>query len=125
MVEMANNELKTLLIKGNNPYLTIAEVSQRLQLPKHTLRFWEKELKGILNPLRTPGRQRRYRQEDLCLIATIKKLKEEGLSLANIKNEWHTLGKLANSNFIKISLLAKHIAEIIESEINKFLKESQ
>jgi len=34
---------------------SISDVSTRLEIPKPTLRFWEKELKEILVPLRTQG----------------------------------------------------------------------
>ena len=40
--------------------LSIAEISNKLKIPKHTLRFWEKEFHGMIVPLRTQGGQRRY-----------------------------------------------------------------
>ncbi|MCK4728750.1 MAG: MerR family transcriptional regulator [Desulfobacterales bacterium] len=42
-----------------NNLLTIQEVSKRLKVPKPTLRFWEKELVGIIVLLSSNGRQRK------------------------------------------------------------------
>jgi UDP-N-acetylglucosamine 4,6-dehydratase len=68
-----------------NTLLSIQEVSDRLRVPKHTLRFWEKECQGLFEPLRTPGGQRRYTPEDISIIEEIKKLRKRGKGLAEIK----------------------------------------
>ena len=70
--------------------ITIQQVSQKLDVPKPTLRFWEKEFEDILVPLRTNGGQRRYAPEHVSVIKEIKMLKKAGLSLAEIKRK---LGK--------------------------------
>ena len=67
--------------------ITIQQVSQKLDVPKPTLRFWEREFVGILVPLRTNGRQRRYAPEHVSIIEEIKMLKKAGLSLAEIKRK--------------------------------------
>ena len=65
--------------------LTIQEVSQRLGLTPHTLRFWEKELERVIVPLRTKGGQRRYTLEHLFVIDEVKRLKNKADSLvANV-----------------------------------------
>ena len=71
-------------------FSTIQQVSQKLDVPKPTLRFWEKEFERILVPLRTNGRQRRYAPEHVAIIKEIKMLKKAGLSLVEIKRK---LGK--------------------------------
>jgi DNA-binding transcriptional MerR regulator len=104
--------------------LTIKQASRRLNLSTHTLRFWEKELEGILTPLRTQGGQRRYTAEHLSLIEEIKRLKQKGLSLIDIKD------KLTNSshagwnslNSSKIDILANQIAEIVKTAIHRFFE---
>jgi DNA-binding transcriptional MerR regulator len=73
-----------------NNLISIQEVSALLNVPKPTLRFWEKELEGILAPLRTDGGQRRYTVENIAVIEEIKKLKSKGMSLPEIKRK---LGK--------------------------------
>ena len=69
---------------------SIQQISTTLNIPKPTLRFWEKEFEGILLPLRTNGGQRRYTSEHVSIIGEIKALKKAGLSLAEIKKN---LGK--------------------------------
>jgi DNA-binding transcriptional MerR regulator len=105
--------------------LTIQEVSQRLGITTHTLRFWEKELEGVILPLRTKGGQRRYTLEHLFVIDEIKRLKNKGLSLANIKEE---LDKRYNNTPTttepqKVDLLANRIAEIVKSTIHSFFEQ--
>ena len=105
--------------------LTIQEVSERLGITKHTLRFWEKELGGVIVPLRTKGGQRRYTLEHLFVIDEIKRLKTKGLSLANIKKELDKRynNTLTTSEPQKVDLLANRIAEIVKSTIHSFFEE--
>ena len=77
--------------------ITIQQVSQKLDVPKPTLRFWEREFDGILVPLRTSGGQRRYAPEHISVIKEIKMLKKDGLSLVEIKRK---LGKGERSESI-------------------------
>ena len=74
---------------------SIQEISTKLNIPKPTLRFWEKEFGGILLPLRTDGGQRRYTSEHVSIIEEIKILKNMGFSLAKIKKKLgsHSSGK--------------------------------
>lgn len=106
--------------------LTIQEVGQRLGLTTHTLRFWEKEFEGLIVPLRTKGGQRRYTLEHLFVIDEIKRLKNEGLSLASIKSE---LNERYNSDGNdhhegRVDNLANRIAEIVKSTIHSFFEET-
>jgi len=52
-------------MNNSEQFYTIQQLSVKLQIPNPTLRFWEKELKGIIIPLRTQGGQRRYSIENL------------------------------------------------------------
>ena len=52
-------------------YLSIREVSARVQIKEHTLRYWEKE--KLLKPERFSG-LRKYSQRDIDLIYEIKDL---------------------------------------------------
>ena len=105
--------------------LTIKEVSQWLGVSRHTLRFWEKELRGIIVPLRTKGGQRRYTLEHLFLIDEIKKLKKKGLSLVDIKENFsqNDNNPHEDSDANRIDLLANQIADIVRSAIYNFLKD--
>ena len=103
--------------------MSIQSVSEKLDLPKSTLRYWEKELEGLLEPHRTEGGQRRYDDRHISLVKEIKHLKRKGLSLDEIKR------KLENSsssyeNFLGsdgLENLANRIAEIVKSELYGFL----
>jgi DNA-binding transcriptional MerR regulator len=67
-------------------WLTIGEVSDLTGVPIHTLRYWESEFNGYFSPLRTSGRQRRYNEEAVERVLTIKSLlKEEKYSIAGAK----------------------------------------
>jgi len=103
--------------------LTIHEVSQLCGVSAHTLRFWEKELEGMIVPQRTKGGQRRYAPEHILVIEDIKTLKGKGLSLTDIRNE---LNRRLNSNGEdygnqRADVLANKIAEIVRAAIFNFL----
>lgn len=73
-------------ITGEDSLLKIGRVSSLVDVPIYTLRYWERELPGILIPLRTRGGQRRYDQETLQVVYRIKELLKERLySLAGVK----------------------------------------
>jgi DNA-binding transcriptional MerR regulator len=103
--------------------LTIQEVSKRSGVSTHTLRFWEKELEGVIVPERTKGGQRRYTLEHLLVIEEIKGLKSKGLSLTDVKRE---LNHRFNSdeehyNNERADVLANKIADIVRTTIFNFL----
>ena len=105
--------------------LTIQEASKSLKLTKHTLRFWEKELEGLIVPLRTRGGQRRYTPDHLLIIREVKRLKKKGLSLEEIKSKLqkkYNSGVEPISNSQKIDLLANQIAEIVRSTVYNLLQ---
>ena len=62
-------------------YYSTREVAGMLQLPEHTLRFWEKEFPA-LKPKKTGGGARQYTQKDVDLLRLIHHLvKEQGLTI--------------------------------------------
>jgi len=103
-----------------NNLISIQEVSTLLNVPKPTLRFWEKELDGILVPLRTRGGQRRYSDEQISVIYEIKKLRNKGISLLEIKKKLSNGDRGDSSNSNRIDLLADRVAEVVKAEVNKF-----
>lgn len=102
--------------------LSIQQVSLKLNIPKATLRFWEKELNDIIVPLRTRGGQRRYTPDHILAIEEVKKLRERGMRLCEIKEYFaNPSGKNnVHSETMAIELLADRIAKIVRSEIYKF-----
>ena len=101
---------------------TISEVSRITNTPCHTLRFWEKEFSGILEPLRTKGGQRRYTEETVILIEQIRRLREDGVSLSRIKRSLDCGKDESVVHEDKIDLLAKRVSAIIKNEIYNFFR---
>jgi len=104
--------------------LSIQHLSLKLEIPKSTLRFWEREFKGILVPLRTAGGQRRYTDEHVSIIRKIRKLREKGLSLPDIfgnlmRDHRKKMSDLNNSN---IDFLANRVAEVVRDEVYRFFE---
>lgn len=52
----------------------IQKVSDKLEVPRSTIRYWEKEFPQLVNPKRTNGGQRRYSEQDISNLHKIKTL---------------------------------------------------
>ncbi len=52
----------------------IQEISQILQVPPSTVRFWETEFSNVIKPARTQGGQRRFSDQDIEYLKRIKEL---------------------------------------------------
>ncbi|MCA0359652.1 MAG: MerR family transcriptional regulator [Armatimonadetes bacterium] len=66
--------------------VSISMASEITGVEVHTLRYWEKEFEGFLNPIRTAGGQRRYRAEDIQTVLVLRKLlREEMFSIAGAR----------------------------------------
>lgn len=60
--------------------------SQITGVEVHTLRYWEREFAGYLDPIRTDGGQRRYRAEDIQVVLELKRLlRDEMFSIAGAR----------------------------------------
>ena len=67
---------------------SISQVHALTGVPKPTLRFWEREFKDYIEPLRTPGNQRRYDDDTVDRIKTINHLvKVEGYTLEGARKK--------------------------------------
>jgi DNA-binding transcriptional MerR regulator len=101
---------------------SIEEASLQLKIPKHTLRFWEKELNGLLVPLRTNGGQRRYTVQNLFILEEIKRYRDNGMSLSEIVekvSQSYGAEALHPSN---IDLLVTRVAEVVKKEVYNFFR---
>jgi len=116
----------------NEQLHSIQQLSTKLKIPKPTLRFWEKEFEGILQPLRTNGGQRRYAPEHVSIIKEIQNMKRAGLSLVEIKR------KLGESLMLEtgsqrsghvrtdgIGHLAERVAEVVKIEVLKYFERGE
>lgn len=109
-------------MKGNHQLLSILQVSEKLNVPKHTLRFWEKELNGLLVPFRTNSGQRRYTMENLLLLGQVKKCRDNGLGLPEIIQRIGQSLEGEVSQPSKVDLLATRVAEAVKTEVYSFFK---
>ena len=73
-------------MKDDGRLLRIGEVADSVEVPVHTLHYWERMFKEELSPYRSRGGQRRYSKMDLEKIREVKRLlKEEGYSIKGVK----------------------------------------
>ena len=59
--------------KSADAFRTISEVSDRLNVPQHVLRFWETKFTQV-KPLKRAGGRRYYRPEDIELLERLRDL---------------------------------------------------
>lgn len=67
----------------SEPRYIISDASKKLKVEPHVLRYWEEELS--LDIPRNEMGHRYYKEENLLLLAKIKKMKEKGMHLKAIK----------------------------------------
>lgn len=69
-------------------FYKISEASEILRVPASTLRFWEREFKGVVCPRRSDGGTRYYTASDLESFRMIKFLiKDRGLKVEAARQE--------------------------------------
>ncbi len=70
----------------NEYFASINEVSKRLSVPAHTLRYWEKQFPVVIRPTTGAGGRRYYRAETVQRLETIKDLLyNRGMTIAGVK----------------------------------------
>lgn len=89
--------------------MTIKELEQELEIPRATIRFYEKE--KLIAPKRGDNSYREYSEEDVVILKKIVILRKIGLSVSDIKN-------LLDGTFSLQPLLNKNIAEL-ENQIKE------
>jgi DNA-binding transcriptional MerR regulator len=74
------------MMKEKEKLLRIGDVAELIEVPVHTLRYWERMFKEDLSPYRSSGGQRIYSEGDVIKIREVKKLlKEEGYSIHGVR----------------------------------------
>ena len=74
----------------NEYFASINEVSKRLSIPAHTLRYWEKQFPTAIRPTTGAGGRRYYRNETVAKLETIKALLyDRGMTIAGVKKMIH------------------------------------
>lgn len=67
-------------------FLSINEVSKKLDVPAHTLRYWEKQFGTVIKPTTGANGRRYYRPETVDAIAKIREyLYSNGMTIAGVK----------------------------------------
>lgn len=70
----------------NEYFASINEVSKRLSVPAHTLRYWEKQFPVAIKPTTGAGGRRYYRTETVDRLIVIKDLLyTRGMTIAGVK----------------------------------------
>lgn len=70
----------------NEYFASINEVSKRLSVPAHTLRYWEKQFPVVIRPTTGAGGRRYYRAETVDRLVVIRDLLyKHGMTIAGVK----------------------------------------
>ena len=110
------------MIQEQNDLFSIWEVSEKLKVPKHTLRFWEKELNGFIVPQRTRGGHRRYTVANVAVLAEIKRQRDNGVGLTEIMKNIRQGREGGYGPSSEIDLLASRVAEVVKKEVYNFFR---
>ena len=71
-------------------FIPINEVAKRLDIPAHTLRYWEKQFGGAIKTTTGSGGRRYYRPEVVEKLETIKSLLyDKVMTIAGVKKMIH------------------------------------
>ena len=74
----------------NEFFVPINEVARELDVPAHTLRYWEKQFAGAIRPVTGAGNRRYYRRETIEKLRSIKSLLyDKGMTIAGVKKVLH------------------------------------
>ncbi len=78
-------------MENNGEYFVpINEVAKRLDVPAHTLRYWEKQFAGAIRPTTGSGGRRYYRQDTIDKLEKIKSLLYvKGMTITGVKKILH------------------------------------
>ncbi len=71
---------------SNESFLSINDVSKQLEIPAHTLRYWEKQFPVSVKPVTGAGGRRYYRPETVAALGHIRTLLyDKGMTIAGVK----------------------------------------
>lgn len=77
-------------MENNEYFSSINDVSKRLEIPAHTLRYWEKQFPVAIKPTTGAGGRRYYRVETVNRLVVIKDLLyNRGMTIAGVKKMLH------------------------------------
>ncbi|MFC7370611.1 MerR family transcriptional regulator [Fictibacillus iocasae] len=91
---------------------SISEVSNKLGISTHTLRYYEKE--KIITPSRNPGGDRLYSDQDLAWLQFVIKLKQTKMPIASIRTYASLFTEGKHTAIARLELLETHRASLLE-----------
>lgn len=91
--------------------LSVAQMAETTGISGHTLRYYERA--GLIQPItRTPGGQRRYQPEDVEWIRFLRRLRETGMPIAQMRH-YADLRAHGDTTFReRLELLREHQREV-------------
>lgn len=103
----------------NGYFLSITEVSKKLDLPSHILRFWEKQF-PMIKPVTGRGGRRYYRENDLKMLAMIKDLLyKQGYTIRGVKKILLTGGGAMVANAADSSVGVAELSPVSGDEVDQ------
>jgi DNA-binding transcriptional MerR regulator len=111
---MENNE-EYGMVTGGKTYYSISEVCSLIGVEAHVLRYWESEFPQ-LHPKKNRAGNRAYRDKDIALIKTIRRLLyEEGFTITGAKRKLgETRSRAAEGEQIKLEPGAPHQSSAVD-----------
>ncbi|MFF3908796.1 MerR family transcriptional regulator [Streptomyces sp. NPDC001848] len=101
------------LPRDREPTLTIAQVAERTGLSHDTLRYYERA--GLIQRVgRTTGNQRRYDAADLAWLEFLLRLRETGMSIADMQCFAQLRARGDATVADRLAMLREHRAELAE-----------
>ncbi|POX49015.1 MerR family transcriptional regulator [Streptomyces sp. Ru72] len=101
------------LPRDRQPTLTIAQVAERTGLSHDTLRYYERA--GLIERVgRTTGNQRRYDAADLAWLEFLLRLRETGMSIADMQHFARLRAQGDVTVADRLAMLREHRAELAE-----------
>lgn len=96
-------------VKGIYP---IRIVEEKTGLTSRQIRYYESM--GLISPIRTQGKQRRYTEKDIVRLTRIKYLKDNGFDLKSIKEKIELLEKSTKdlNSIVNSGTLSGHLTSL-------------
>lgn len=103
-------------------YYSTQEVVDITQIPIYTLRKWE-ETFSSLQPIKRKTGRKVYREHDVHVILSIKRLKQAGYHNDEIRNLFHnaSMGKIVDVEDQSHPLYGKELFKAVRSELRDIL----
>ncbi len=104
--------------------MTIKEIEKQLELPRATVRFYEKE--GLISPKRSGNSYREYSDEDVAVLKKIVVLRKLGMTVSDIRDYFDGAASLQELLEHNIAELEKQMKELEGAlRVSKLMKDKE